>query len=60
MLKEFQVDTVKLEGSLVKDIVDNSSSRDVASSILSLAEKGRRRTANAPRLLKDQSGLPKG
>jgi EAL domain-containing protein (putative c-di-GMP-specific phosphodiesterase class I) len=41
VLKKFQVDTVKLDGSLVKDIADNCSSRDVISSIISLAEKGR-------------------
>lgn len=39
VLKEFQMDTVKLDGSLVKDIVDNASSQDVVSLIVSLAEK---------------------
>lgn len=39
VLKEFQVDTVKLDGSLVKDITNSNSSRDVISSILSLAGK---------------------
>lgn len=39
VLKEFQMDTIKLDGSLVQDIVDNVSSQDVVSSIMLLAEK---------------------
>lgn len=39
VLKEFQMDTIKLDGSLVQDIVDNVSSQDVVSSIMMLAEK---------------------
>lgn len=39
VLKEFSIDTIKIDGSLVKDMMKHNSSRDVISSIIYLARK---------------------
>lgn len=39
IIKEFQVDTIKLDGSLVKDVLDSSSSRDIISSIVYFSQR---------------------
>lgn len=37
-LKEFDIDTIKLDGALIKDIITSSTSRDIVTSIEHLAE----------------------
>jgi len=39
ILKEFSIDTIKIDGSLVKDMMNHNSSRDIISSIVYLARK---------------------